>query len=137
MLLPRISTNVSVFAVEPEANPVQQYLDSLQKYAGLPDDVLILPSHGKPFTGIHTRIRQLNEHHRDRLAEVVVACATPRSATEIVPIMFTRPLDAHQLTFALGEALAHLHKLWFDGVLQRQQDPDGVLRFVLKQAPAT
>ncbi|MCX7218971.1 MAG: MBL fold metallo-hydrolase, partial [Burkholderiales bacterium] len=80
--------------------------------------------------------RQLNDPHRGRLAEVVVACATPRSATEIVPIMFTRPLDAHQLTFALGEALAHLHKLWFDGVLQRQQDPDGVLRFVLKQAPA-
>jgi glyoxylase-like metal-dependent hydrolase (beta-lactamase superfamily II) len=136
MLLPRISTNVSVFAVEPEANPVQQYLTSLQKYAALPDDVRILPSHGKPFTGIHIRIRQLNEHHRDRLAEVVAACAIPRSATEIVPIMFTRPLDAHQLTFALGEALAHLHKLWFDGVLRRQQDPDGVLRFVVREAAA-
>jgi glyoxylase-like metal-dependent hydrolase (beta-lactamase superfamily II) len=51
MLLPRISTNVSVFAIEPEANPVQQYLDSLKKYLPLPEDVLILPSHGKPFKG--------------------------------------------------------------------------------------
>lgn len=132
MVLPRISTNVSVFAVEPEANPVQQYLDSLKKYADLPDDVLVLPSHGKPFTGLHTRISQLNDHHTERLAEVVSACATPHSATEIVPIMFTRPLDAHQLTFALGEALAHLHKLWFDDVLRRELGEDGVLRFVVK-----
>ena len=132
MLLPRISTNVSVFAVEPEANPVQQYLDSLQKYAALPEHVLILPSHGKPFTGLRTRISQLNEHHAERLAEVLQACITPLSATDIVPIMFPRPLDAHQLTFALGEALAHLHKLWFDGALRRELGSDGVIRFQAK-----
>ncbi|OWW21875.1 MBL fold metallo-hydrolase [Noviherbaspirillum denitrificans] len=131
MVLPRISTNVSVFAVEPEANPVQLYLDSLGKYAGLPDDTLVLPSHGKPFRGLHTRIGQLRDHHRDRLAEVEAACATPQSAADIVPIMFRRPLDAHQLTFAMGEALAHLHKLWFDGVLRRDTGNDGIIRFVL------
>jgi glyoxylase-like metal-dependent hydrolase (beta-lactamase superfamily II) len=129
MVLPRISTNVSVFAIEPEANPVQLYLDSLAKYAGLPDDTLVLPSHGKPFRGLHTRIAQLTDHHRERLAEVVDACATPCSAADIVPIMFRRALDAHQLTFALGEALAHLHKLWFDGVLRRQTGADGIIRF--------
>ncbi|RJG07519.1 MBL fold metallo-hydrolase [Noviherbaspirillum cavernae] len=129
MVLPRISTNVSVFAVEPEANPVQQYLDSLEKYRDLPDDTLVLPSHGKPFRGLHTRITQLNDHHRERLAEVVEACATPQSAADIVPIMFRRALDAHQLTFAMGEALAHLHKLWFDGVLTRATGDDGIVRF--------
>lgn len=129
MLLPRISTNVSVFAIEPEANPVQQYLDSLQKYSGLPQDVLILPSHGKPFRGAHTRIRQLQEHHAARLAEVLAACATAQSACDIVPLMFRRPLDAHQLTFAIGEALAHLHQLWFAGQLQRNLGDDGVYRF--------
>jgi glyoxylase-like metal-dependent hydrolase (beta-lactamase superfamily II) len=129
MVLPRISTNVSVFAVEPEASPVQLYLDSLEKYRGLPDDTLVLPSHGKPFRGLHTRIRQLQDHHRERLAEVVDACATPRSAMDIVPIMFRRPLDSHQLTFALGEALAHLHKLWYDGILHRDTGADGVIRF--------
>ena len=132
MVLPRISTNVSVFAVEPEANPVQLYLDSLRKYRELPEDTLVLPSHGKPFRGLHTRIGQQEEHHRDRLAEVVEACATPKSAAEIVPVMFRRALDAHQLTFALGEALAHLHKLWFDGVLQRQAGGDGILRFQVR-----
>lgn len=129
MVLPRISTNVSVFAVEPQANPVQLFLDSLQKFHKLPEDVLVLPSHGKPFRGLHTRIVQLTDHHRERLAEVLEACATPQSAADIVPIMFRRALDAHQLTFAMGEALAHLHKLWFDGVLQRQTDADGVIRF--------
>lgn len=129
MVLPRISTNVSVFAIEPEANPVQQYLDSLDRVRSLPADTLVLPSHGKPFRGLHTRIGQLHDHHAARLQEVRVACATPQSATEIVPHMFTRPLDAHQLTFAIGEALAHLHKLWFDGELRRELGADGVIRF--------
>ena len=130
MVLPRISTNVSVFAIEPEANPVQLYLDSLTKFADLPADTLVLPSHGKPFRGLHTRITQLNDHHAARLAEVMDACAIPQSAADIVPLMFPRKLDGHQLTFAIGEALAHLHKLWFDGQLRRVTGNDGVLRFV-------
>lgn len=129
MVLPRISTNVSVFAIEPESNPVQQYLDSLKKYGDLSPQTLVLPSHGKPFRGLHTRINQLQQHHHERLTEVLTACATPQSASSIVPIMFRRSLDTHQMTFALGEALAHLHKLWFDGVVTRYLDTDGVYRF--------
>ncbi len=131
MVLPRISTNVSVFAVEPEGNPLQQYLDSLDKFADLPEDVLVLPSHGKPFRGLHTRIAQLRAHHVARLAEVEEACRVPVSAMDIVPIMFRRQLDAHQLGFALGEALAHLHKLWNDGMLKRVTGVDGIIRFHL------
>jgi glyoxylase-like metal-dependent hydrolase (beta-lactamase superfamily II) len=129
MVLPRISTNVSVFAVEPEGNPLQLYLDSLARYDDLPEDTLVLPSHGKPFRGLHTRIAQLRAHHAERLAEVMTACATPHSAVDIVPLMFRRALDAHQLSFALGEALAHLHLLWHDGKLRRTMESDGVYRF--------
>lgn len=129
MVLPRISTNVSVFAVEPEGNPLQAYLDSLEKLAGLPEDVLVLPSHGKPFRGLAVRIAQLQAHHAARLAEVVVACATPQSAADIVPVMFRRALDAHQLSFALGEALAHLHHLWYAGHVRRVSGGDGIFRF--------
>jgi glyoxylase-like metal-dependent hydrolase (beta-lactamase superfamily II) len=133
MVLPRISTNVSVFAVEPEGNPLQLYLDSLDKFAGLPADVLVLPAHGRPFRGLHTRIEQLRAHHAARLEEVRAACATaPRSAVDIVPIMFRRQLDAHQLSFAVGEALAHLHTLWFNGILTRVTGNDGVMRFSSK-----
>ncbi|MDD0841025.1 MBL fold metallo-hydrolase [Curvibacter sp. HBC61] len=130
MMLPRISTNVSVFDQEPESNPLQLFLDSIDRFQALPADTLTLPSHGKPFRGLHTRIRQLHDHHRDRLAEVLAACqAQPCSGADILPVMFKRPLDAHQTTFALGEAVAHLHALWFQGLLQRRLEADGVYRF--------
>jgi glyoxylase-like metal-dependent hydrolase (beta-lactamase superfamily II) len=131
MVLPRISTNVSVFAVEPDGNPLALYLDSLDKFAGLPDDVLVLPSHGKPFRGLHTRIGQLRAHHAARLDEVRLVCDAPKSAVDIVPVMFKRRLDAHQLSFAVGEALAHLHYLWYAGNMQRVTGPDGIVRFQL------
>ncbi|MDB5961751.1 MAG: Zn-dependent hydrolase [Massilia sp.] len=129
MVLPRISTNVSVFAIEPEGNPLQLYLDSLDRFMDLPADTLVLPSHGRPFRGLHTRIAQLREHHAARLAEVVAACATPQSAMDIVPLMFRRPLDPHQLSFALGEALAHLHTLWAQGNVLREIGDDAIIRF--------
>ncbi|MDR3396077.1 MAG: MBL fold metallo-hydrolase [Pandoraea sp.] len=130
MVLPRISTNVSVFDIEPEANSLQLFLDSLGVYLDLPADCLLLPSHGRPFTGLHTRIRQLRDHHAARLQEVREACAqSPQSAGDIVPIMFHRKLDAHQTTFAVGEALAHLHMLWRAGELKRERDAKGVWRF--------
>ena len=130
MVLPRISTNVSVFAVEPEGNPLALYLASLDKFADLPDDTLVLPAHGKPFRGLHIRINQLRAHHKERLDEVRAACVQPRSAMDIVPLMFRRKLDAHQLSFALGEALAHLHFLWYDDQLSRVTDEGGGIRFV-------
>ncbi|HEY5799175.1 MAG TPA: MBL fold metallo-hydrolase [Burkholderiaceae bacterium] len=130
MVLPRISTNVSVFAIEPEADPLRLYLSSLAKFAHLPGDVLVLPSHGRPFRGLHTRIAQLRDHHAARLEEVRAACAVqPQSAATIVPLMFRRALDAHQLSFALGEALAHLHYLSFAGTLQRHIADDGQITF--------
>jgi glyoxylase-like metal-dependent hydrolase (beta-lactamase superfamily II) len=130
MVLPRISTNVSVYEQEPEANSLALFLASIDKFLPLPESTLVLPSHGKPFTGLHTRIRQLHDHHRDRLAEVIQACAAqPCSAADILPVMFRRPLDLHQTTFAMGEAIAHLHLLWFDGQLQRRVGADGIYRF--------
>jgi glyoxylase-like metal-dependent hydrolase (beta-lactamase superfamily II) len=129
MVLPRISTNVSVWDSEPEANPLPLFLDSLARYESLPADTLVLPSHGKPFTGLHARIRQLRQHHVERLNEVMQACAAePRTAAQIVPVLFKRALDLHQTTFAMGEALAHLHMLWYEGKLRRTQE-HGVLRF--------
>jgi glyoxylase-like metal-dependent hydrolase (beta-lactamase superfamily II) len=134
MVLPRISTNVSVFDIEPEGNPLALYLESLGRYETMPAETLVLPSHGKPFQGLRTRIAQLREHHDARLAEVRAACAEkPQSAADIVPLMFKRQLDIHQMTFAMGEALAHLHLLWLDGELTRTQGDDGVIRF----APAS
>jgi glyoxylase-like metal-dependent hydrolase (beta-lactamase superfamily II) len=130
MVLPRISTNVSVYDIEPESNPLQLFLDSIDKFRPLPPDTLVLPSHGKPFRGLPERIRQLHEHHDERLREVIAACElAPRSAAEVLPVLFKRKLDLHQTTFAMGESIAHLHALWYDGRLARRRDADGVWRF--------
>lgn len=130
MVLPRISTNVSVYEMEPEANALALFLASIDKFLALPEDTLVLPSHGKPFRGLHTRIRQLHEHHRDRLDEVLAASRErPLSAADALPILFKRPLDLHQTTFAMGESVAHLHALWHAGKLRRSMDAQGVWRF--------
>jgi glyoxylase-like metal-dependent hydrolase (beta-lactamase superfamily II) len=130
MVLPRISTNVSVFDIEPEGNPLALYLQALARYEPMAEDTLVLPSHGKPFRGLRTRIGQLRDHHAARLAEVRAACVEHAcSAADIVPLMFRRKLDIHQMTFAMGEALAHLHVLWHAGELRRVQGDDGVIRF--------
>ena len=90
----------------------------------------MLPSHGKPFTGLHRRIAQLMAHHEERFAEVLQACAdAPRSAAELLPVMFKRELDMHQTTFALGEAVAHVHALAAENKLAAISGSDGVLRF--------
>jgi hypothetical protein len=129
-MLPRISSNVSVHAGEPEADPLRLFLESIERFNALPAGTLGLPSHGKPFTGIHQRVKQLQDHHRDRLAELLEACtARPLSAAECLPILFRRALDVHQTTFAMGETVAHLHTLYFRGQLQRRKGEDGVWRF--------
>jgi len=137
MMLPRISTNVSVHENEPEANSLKLFLDSIDKFKALHINTLTLPAHGKPFTGLYKRIEQLHDHHRDRLSEVMQACAqSPHSAADIVPIMFKRELDLHQMTFAMGESVAHLHALWFEGRLRRVRGNDGVYRFSTVDAHA-
>jgi hypothetical protein len=98
----------------------------------LPADSLVLPSHGRPFKGLHTRVDQLVSHHDDRFAEVLAACAeAPQCAADLLMVLFKRKLDLHQTTFAMGESVAHLHALWYGGKLARQVDEHQTYRFVL------
>jgi glyoxylase-like metal-dependent hydrolase (beta-lactamase superfamily II) len=129
MLLPRISTNVSVWASEPEGDPLGRFLDSLAAFASLPPETLVLPSHGLPFVGAAVRVAQLHAHHAARLAELEAAAREPRSAAQLVPVLFRRELDVQQRFFAMGEAIAHLNHLWHAGRLARIMDDDGSIRF--------
>lgn len=130
MVLPRISTNVSVIDLEPEANPLPLYLRSIAALRALPPETLVLPSHGKPFRGLHERIAQLDAHHEERFADVRAACARePQTAASLLPVLFKRALDLHQTTFAMGESIAHLNALWLAGALSRTLGSDGVIRF--------
>src|SRR5262244_347342 len=128
-VLPKITTNVSVWPDQPRGNPLRLYLDSLQRFRPLPADTLVLPSHGLPFRGLHHRLDYLRQHHDERLAETVTAIAEPRTASELVPVLFRRQLDTHQLGFAIGETLAHLHYLEAEGHAAQQVDAGGVHRF--------
>jgi len=130
MLLPRISTNVAVRPVDPWSNPLRLFLDSISRYRELPRDMLVLPSHGLPFRGAHARIAQLEAHHVERLEKLQAACAAaPRTAAEVLEVLFRRKLDGDQIFFAMGESIAHLHYLQYDGRLARSLGADGVARF--------
>ena len=128
-VLPRITSNVSVWGNQPEANPLAAFLGSLSRFAHLPGDALVLPSHERVFHGLHARIAQLHTHHDERLARLLEGCAQPLTAFEALPLLFRRKLDAHQLMFAMGEAIAHLHYLEAKGKVVRQVDASGVRRF--------
>jgi glyoxylase-like metal-dependent hydrolase (beta-lactamase superfamily II) len=128
-VLPRITTNVGVWGNQPESNPLALFLDSIGRFLPLPADALVLPSHDRVFRGLHGRIAELREHHAVRLERLVEACREPVTAHDVLPVLFKRALDDHQLMFAMGEAIAHLHFLQFRGQLRRETGPDGVRRF--------
>ncbi len=123
IVLPKISPNVSVWPTDPESDPLSLYLACLDGFAGLAEDTLVLPSHNRPFRGLSGRIAALKAHHAERLAEVAAACASPRTAAEVMAVLFRRPLDLHQTAFAIGETLSHLNALIGGGRIRRQLRP--------------
>jgi len=129
MLLSTISTNVSVWSVDPDGDPLRLFLQSIAHYRELPADVLVLPSHGKPFRGAHSRVAELERHHQERFSELMGSLKEPRSAGELLGVLFKRPLDAHQTFFAMGEAIAHLHYLYYAGRARRAVGADGIMRY--------
>ena len=128
-----ISPNVGVHAVEPEADALADFLASLRDIrATVPQGVLTAPAHGRPFHGLHARIDTLITHHRERcdlLADAIKHGATTTAG--IMPTLFNRKLDAHQMGFAFGEALAHVNYMLALGELRGEVDRDGVLRLAL------
>jgi glyoxylase-like metal-dependent hydrolase (beta-lactamase superfamily II) len=129
-VLARISPNVSVTAVDPEGDPLGYYLRSLNALRrDVPGDVLVLPGHNLPFYGLHTRIGELIAHHETRCDRLLQACrAAPKSAAELVPFVFTRTLDPHQMGFAFSEVLAHVNYMLRQGTLQPVASAGGILR---------
>ena len=138
MLLPRISTNGAVTAAEANGDPLRRFLDSLTAFESLPDETLVLPSHGLPFRGIAQRCAELRVHHDARLAELETALAAAGSggadAGDLVPVLFQRELDAHQRFFAMGEAIAHLNHLWRNHRIDRSIAADSSMRFQCRSA---
>lgn len=129
-VLPQISPHIGVSFLEPEGDNLGRYLTTL---AGLrdavPSSAFVLPSHGLPFYGLHRRIGQLIEHHGERIDLLAAGCAAPSTAADLMPVLFTRSLDAHESGFALGETLAHLHHAVAIGRFTRSERADGAWLF--------
>lgn len=114
-ILPRISPYIGVSATEPQADPLRDFLESNERLKAVPDSVLVLPSHGDPFHGLHARIDALAAHHAERLDTLAAALATPMTAFAASRVLFPRVKEDRQTGFALGETLAHLNRLVADG----------------------
>ena len=110
-VLPRITSNISLSLIEPEGDPVGDWLSSIAKLRALPNGVLALPSYGDPFTGLHARLDALDHGHRDRLDALHTHLAEPRRAVDCFPVLFGRKIDESVMGLATGEAMAHLRRL--------------------------
>ena len=126
-ILPRISSNVSVWPTEPDADPLGDWLTSLELMkAVFPEDVLILPSHGEPFRGVQTRLDALLRGHQVSLTRLERSLKTPKRAVDVFSALFARPVGDGVRGMATGEAVAHLNYLFRQGRAVRTRDAEGV-----------
>lgn len=128
-VLPRITSNVSVFPTEPEGNPLADWLSSLAELHGLPEDTLVFPSHIKPFQGLHARLDAIIDDHIRKLESLAEGLQEPHTAVESFPYLFRKKIRQGELSIATGEALAHLHFLERLGVLGRHTTGEGPVHF--------
>ncbi len=133
-VLPRISSNVSVFPTEPDADPLGEWLASIaQLRASLPDSLLVLPAHGEPFVGLHARLDRLAAGHAKGLQRLRRSLAEPKRVMDLFGALFARAIDARSevLGLATGETVAHLNHLHARGELATSLGDDGAWRFQL------
>jgi glyoxylase-like metal-dependent hydrolase (beta-lactamase superfamily II) len=128
-ILSSISPNVSYLTDRPDATPLAEFLNSNRRIAQACGDVLVLPSHGTPFRGLHARIQELESHHAQRLKAVEDALVSgPHTAADLLPSVFDRQLSGFDVALALGETIAHLHYLVDQGRAYRV-DQNGLVLF--------
>lgn len=129
-VLPRITSNVSLFPTEPEADPLADWLTSIASIrCRIPDDVLVLPSHNEPFRGLHARLAQLSTWHEEALEKLVRMLVEPKRAIDVFAAIFRRPIDVKLWPLATGECLAHLNYLMHRHQIVSELDAHGVAWF--------
>lgn len=125
-MLPSISSNIGVYATEPEADPVGDWLESCERLKHhAREDHLVLGGHKLPFTGLPVRMRQLIDNHHGALERLVAHLDTPKTAAECFQPLFKRKIDEGTYGLALVESLAHLNHLFHLGDITRTRRDDG------------
>jgi len=129
-VLPRISSNVSVYPTEPDADPLKGWLASLEKLRReVADDVLVLPSHNECFYGLHARLDALNNHQHQALERLRKRLTSPHRVVDVFDALFGRAVDESSVArygMATGESIAFLNHLIHRGEVTSETDTDGV-----------
>lgn len=134
-VLPKISSNVSVFPTEPDGDPLTEWLTSLARIKTLvPDDVLVLPAHNDPFIGLHARIDHLIRGHERGLERLEKLLAQPKRSVDVFGALFARKIGPDLLGMATGEGLAHLNCLIERGRAIGEPDAAGVVWYRAAEA---
>ena len=129
-LLPRITPNVSVNPISPDANPLQSWIESLEKIKSvIPNDALVLPSHGYPYVGAHYRIDAIIENHFKKLESVLEAITEPKNVTDLFSLLFKSEINEHTRVLAVGETMSHLNFLIGKGEIKKTIDQNGLYSF--------
>ncbi|MFV0473110.1 MAG: MBL fold metallo-hydrolase [Pikeienuella sp.] len=132
-ILPRISPNVGVFATEPEADPLGEWLASCKKFQPFArEGHTALPGHNRPFTGLPKRLGQLIDNHHGVIRRLARFLDQPRTAIECFDTIYKRPIRDDEFGLAMVEAIAHLNHMRATGEAERTLDGDGAYRFRLK-----
>ncbi|WP_299705701.1 MBL fold metallo-hydrolase [uncultured Tateyamaria sp.] len=125
-ILPSISPNIGVYATEPMADPIGDWLEACERLKLLArDDHLVLGGHKLPFTGLPTRMRQLIDNHHGALKRLMEYIDTPKAASECFAPLFKRKIGEGEYGLALVEAVAHLSHLYQEGRASRTRREDG------------
>ena len=136
-VLPKISSNTSVFPTEPDADPIAEWLDSIEKIKReVPDDVLVLPAHNEPFRGLHARLDRLAQGQRRALERLRETLHEPRRTIDVFGALFARPITSEQnlLGLATGESQANLNHLLHRGEAVIDRVDGGVAWYRLASA---
>lgn len=125
-LLPKISPNLGVYATEPEADPVGDWLTSCTRLTPFArEDHLVLPGHKLPFTGLPHRLSQLIGGIEAGLERLMDWLVEPRVAGACFPPLYRRAIGPGEYGLALVEAVGHLNHLHQTGKVRRWVGPEG------------
>ena len=127
VLLPRITPNISVRPFHAETNPLDDWIKSLKEIKErIPDDALILKSHGYPYYGAHKRIDAIIEDHMNKIETLFAFCKEPKNVIEVFPALFVNEINENSLILAVGESLAHLNYLIGEDKMKMKKNNEGI-----------